>query len=80
MDTKVHKIGNSLSVYIPKKFAEKTGLLKGTSVFLRSIGRKIIIEPQSKKETLHDLLKNVTPLNIRPLIDFGPDVGREIIS
>jgi antitoxin component of MazEF toxin-antitoxin module len=33
-----------------------------------------------KKETLKDLLKNITPKNSHPLYDWGKDVGKEIIK
>ena len=80
MSTKVHKIGNSLSVYIPKKVADKIGLIRGTPVSVRSLGRKVIIESEAQTETLQDLLKGVTSQSLHPLINFGPDVGREIID
>ena len=80
MKTKVHKIGNSLSIYIPKSLALKTGLTKGAPVELRSVGPRIIVEPALPKETLDDLLASLTPNNRNEFVDFGPDVGQEIIK
>lgn len=79
MTTKVHKIGNSLGVHIPKEIAQKAGLLKGAPVSIEYSAGKILIIPD-KKETLEDLLNGITPENSQPLIDFGPDVGKEIIE
>jgi len=80
MNTKVHKIGNSLSIYIPKRIADKAGLVRGTPVLVRSVGRKILVEPESHRETLQDLLKGLNTKNRQPLVNFGPDVGAEIID
>ena len=79
MNTKVHKVGNSLSVYISKRVAEKAGLVRGMPVRVRSVGRKIVVEPEEIKETLQDLLKDINPHQLRPLVDFGLDVGEEVI-
>jgi antitoxin component of MazEF toxin-antitoxin module len=38
---------------------------------------EIKIKPVERKYTLDDLLSKMTPENVHPLIDFGPDVGKE---
>ena len=80
MNTKILKIGNSLSVYIPINIARKVGLTRGTPVSVHSVGHRVIIESKSRPETLQDLLKLIKPQNHQPLIDFGMDIGREIIN
>ena len=80
MNTKVHKVGNSLSIYISKRVAEKVGLVRGMPVRVRPAGRKIVVELEGRRETLQDLLKDINPHQLRPLIDFGPDVGEEVIG
>jgi len=80
MGTKILKIGNSLSVYIPINIARKIGLTQGMPVSVRSVGRRIIVESESRPETLQDLLKRVNLKNHQPLIDFGVDTGREVID
>lgn len=79
MRTKIHKMGNSLGVHIPKEIAERAHLVKGKPVSVEFEKGNIVIKP-SKEETLEDLVKLITPENNQPLIDFGPDVGREIVE
>lgn len=79
MTTKVHKIGNSLGIHIPKHIAKKAGLHKGDPVSVEYSAGKILVVPD-KKETLMDLLSGITPENSHPLYDWGDDVGREIIE
>jgi antitoxin MazE len=78
--TKIHKIGNSLGVYIPKSVAEKAGMTKGALVRVRSVGYRVIVEPGNRRETLQDLLQRFDKKNHQTLVDFGDDVGREIID
>ena len=80
MTTRIHKIGNSLGVYIPKQVAQKTGLIAGLTVSVRPSGRKIIVEPENQPETLKDLLKSVNARNRHALIDFGSDIGAEVVD
>ncbi len=80
MTTKVLKIGNSLGVHIPKEVARKAGISRGTPVSVDYSAGKILIIPD-KRETLEDLLKNITPENNQAIsTDFGADVGKEIID
>ncbi|MEI8061666.1 MAG: AbrB/MazE/SpoVT family DNA-binding domain-containing protein [bacterium] len=79
MTTKVHKIGNSLGIHIPKHIAEKARLQKGDPVSVEYSAGKILVVP-NKKETLEDLLKSISPTNSHPLYDWGDDVGNEIIK
>lgn len=80
MATKIHKIGNSLGLYIPKAIAQKSGFKKGTPVLLHSVGEKIIIESAVKQETLKTLLSRLNAKNRHELIALGADVGNEIIE
>ncbi|MFH1170407.1 MAG: AbrB/MazE/SpoVT family DNA-binding domain-containing protein [Candidatus Vogelbacteria bacterium] len=79
-NTKIHKIGNSLGVYIPKGVAERAGMSRGTLVRVRSVGYRVIVEPGNRRETLQDILKRFDKKNHQTLIDFGNDVGREKID
>lgn len=79
MTTKVQKSGNSLSINIPKALAEKAHLQKGSKVSFDYKGGKILVIPEEKKETLEDMLKGLTPENMPEFIDWGPDVGKEIL-
>jgi antitoxin component of MazEF toxin-antitoxin module len=43
----------------------------------------IIVSPKGKRRTkysLREMLKQCRPEHFHPLIDFGPDVGREVIE
>jgi len=79
-NTKIHKIGNSLGVYIPKSVAERAGMSNGALVRVRSIGDRVIVEPGRRRETLQDLLKRFDKKKHQTLVDFGDDVGREIVD
>ena len=81
MPTKVHKIGNSFGIYIPKAVAERKGFKRGTVLKLQESGAGFLVLPLVKKEkkyTLAQLLKGVTKRNTHPLVDWGPAVGKEI--
>ena len=80
MTTKVQKSGNCLSINIPKALAQKASLQKGSRVSFDFKGGKILVIPEKKEETLEDMLKGLTPENMPEFIDFGPDVGREIVE
>ncbi|MES2059733.1 MAG: AbrB/MazE/SpoVT family DNA-binding domain-containing protein [Patescibacteria group bacterium] len=80
MTTKVQKSGNTLSINIPKAVAEKARIHKGSRVSFDFKGGKILVTPERKELTLEDMLRGLTPENTPEFIDFGPDVGREIID
>ncbi len=71
MATKIRKWGNSYAVRIPKERVHELGMRDGSEV-------KIKIEPINKKPTLDELIAQITPKNRHKLIDWGPDVGKEI--
>lgn len=71
MTTKIRKWGNSYGVRIPKARVHELGMRDGSAV-------EIKLKPIHKKPTLDDLLSKMTPENIHPLIDFGPDVDKEV--
>src|SRR3989344_9599994 len=71
MTTKIRKWGNSYAVRVPKALAHKLGVRDGSAINFK-------IEPVHRKPTLNELLDQIRPENIHPLIDGGPDVGNEI--
>lgn len=73
MTTKICKWGNSYAVRIPKKRVHELGMRDGSNV-------KIKIEPIHKRPTLDELIAQITPQNRHKLIDWGPDVGKEIVE
>ena len=83
MKVKVAKWGNSLAVRLPKKLADDLALAPGKTVELEKEGRKLTIEPAAPTiphYRLEDLLAQIPPgAEPPPLVDWGPDVGAEIL-
>ena len=79
MRTEVKKWGNSAVVRIPKPFLDECQLGIDSSVEMRVIDGRLLIEPVSEpKFNLGTLLAEITPENCHDEIDFGQPVGREI--
>lgn len=79
MTTKIRKWGNSYAVRIPKATALKHGFRENSQVHIIDEGNGIKIKPVLKKYNLNELLDQIKPENIHPLIDWGPDVGNEVL-
>lgn len=80
MTTKIQKWGNSYAVRIPKSFIEDLKLKEGFEVNLTVQNKTLIMkEVKQKKYTLKELLKGMNPKNMHELVDWGPDVGAEIL-
>jgi len=73
MTTKIRKWGNSYAVRIPKERVHELGMRDGSEV-------KIKIEPINRKPTLDELIAQITLKNRHKLIDWGSDVGNEIVE
>jgi len=60
---------------------QNSGLVQGGEVMLElQEDGFLIVKPKIKKEyTLAELLKGMTPENRHELLDWGPDVGKEIL-
>ena len=83
MKVKIAKWGNSLAVRLPKRLADELDLAPGTTVDLEKQGSKLTIEstvPKIPCYRLEDLLAQIKPGDKPPpLVDWGPDVGAEIL-
>ncbi|MGV1014790.1 MAG: AbrB/MazE/SpoVT family DNA-binding domain-containing protein [Methyloceanibacter sp.] len=84
MKVKIAKWGNSLAVRLPKRLADELGLAPGKTVELEKQGSKLAIEtaasPKIPYYRLEDLLAQIKPgTEVPPLVDWGPDVGAEIL-
>jgi len=82
---KLAKWGNSLGVRVPKAAAEAAGLKAGTEVDVVVEGRDLRIRQSIpfKHYRLEDLIaemKRLGPENEPETVDWGPDVGSEIID
>ena len=75
----VQKWGNSLGVRVPKVYADRIGLHEGAEVDISLRDGQLVITPARKIYTLDALLAACTPANRPEPIDWGPDVGAEIL-
>lgn len=85
MKVKVAKWGNSIGLRLPKAAAEATGLKPGAEVDVTVEGRDLRLRQllPIKKYRLEDLvaeMKRLGPENQPETVDWGPDVGSEIID
>ena len=85
MKVKLARWGNSLGVRIPKAAVEATGLQAGTEVDVVVDGRDLRIRPSIpfKYYRLEDLVAEMDrlgPENQPETVDWGPDVGSEVID
>ncbi len=77
--------GKSLGVRLPAEAARALGLEVGSEVEIVAGDGAITVRPVEKKLTLDDLFRGKTDAEWRDLyrdseIDWGPDVGREVID
>lgn len=84
MNVKIQKWGNSLALRIPKKVLENLGLKEGIEVVLLEKADSFEIKPINKerlkkKYSLDELLVGINGIEDLELVDWGPDVGREIV-
>jgi len=85
MKVKLAKWGNSLGVRVPKAAAEAAGLKAGAEVDVVVEGRDLRIRSSIpfKHYRLEDLIAEMDklgPENQPETVDWGPDVGSEIID
>jgi antitoxin MazE len=82
MRVKVAKWGNSLGIRLPKSAVAAIGARAGTELELTVEGRDFRLRSMSKTsaQLLDELLDQIDPKNVPPMVDWGPDVGSEIID
>ncbi len=81
MRVAVKKWGNSAAVRIPASVMAATNITLNQEVSVREQDGMIVIEPVRRKvKLLTEYVAEITPENMHGLIDFGPDVGKEIIE
>jgi antitoxin MazE len=77
----VQKWGNSLAIRIPASLAGQLQLGEGTPVELAVRDDELVVRPKTRpKYSLKLMLKNCKPGQLHGELDFGPDVGREIVE
>lgn len=90
MIAKLQKWGNSSAVRIPATIVQQLGAKAGGPLRLEVKSGALVIKVMKRKKpakhartkepALKDLLRGMTPDNRHPLVDVGPDVGREIVE
>jgi len=79
MKSQIQKWGNSLSIRIPKAFANEVGLEQNDIVELSLSEGKLIITPASKSPfSLEELVDGITANNIHGEVDMGLAEGLEV--
>lgn len=73
MTTKIRKWGNSYAVRISKAKVHELGMREGSAVDIK-------LKPLHRKPTLDELIAQIDPNNLPELVDWGPDVGTEIVE
>lgn len=77
----IQRWGGSLAIRIPAGLAKQLRITAGTIVDLAIHRGSIrITPPKPPKYSLKEMLRGITPEKVHPAIDWGPDVGREIID
>lgn len=78
----LQKWGNGTGVRIPKKVIDAAKLKVNQPLEVSLKGKSIVLTPVDldKDFTLEKMLAGVTPENIHPLSDWGPDVGAEVVD
>ena len=77
---RVVKWGNSLAVRIPKAVAERAGLQEGDPILIDAMNGHVELRAAERIPTLEELVAQITPENRHKEMDWGPDVGEEIVE
>ena len=81
METNIQKWGNSLGVRLPKELATKQSLKEGSRVRITETKTGVAIEiVRKKRRTLDELLKQFNTKSQHELVDWGDDVGSEVLE
>lgn len=85
MQVRISRWGNSLAIRLPKAVADNLDLAEGQSVTLDIEDGSVRLTPvgQRKYPTLAEMvseMKRLGPENEPETVDWGPDVGAEIID
>ena len=75
MQTVVQKWGNSLGIRIPAVYAREFDLRNGSTVDIIESDGSLVIVP--RKQTLGDLLSQMTEENIHSSVESGTSLGKE---
>ena len=77
----VQKSGNSLAVRIPTVMAGLLNVGDGSELDLVARDSELVVRPvQNYELSLRDLLRDCKPSQLHGEVDFGEDVGREVLG
>lgn len=80
MITKVQKWGNSFAVRIPSSLIKDLRLASGSELEIKTRDRSLVMKQKKQKTyTLKELIRGMTPKSRHAPLDWGPDVGKEIL-
>jgi len=79
MHTTIARWGNSLAIRIPEPLARQLALGEGTPVTLLVEDGRLVMQPERKSPTLHELLAGITPGNLPDEHFDDEGVGMEAI-
>ena len=81
MSAKISRWGNSAAVRLPKEVLEQAGLREGESIDFRTGDG--VVELRKRRQSIEELFaeyeQKYGPLEPPGLVDWGPDVGAEIL-
>ena len=84
MQTEIGQWGNSIAMRIPTAVAKEMGFEKGVKVSIVVKNEQMIVVPRhqkmSRKERLARIIADLEKYGPDEIIDWGPDVGNEIIE
>jgi antitoxin MazE len=80
MHVQIARWGNSLGLRVPKEIAAQVGLEAGTRVEITTEDGRIIVAVKPPAYTLDELLVGMTPDAMHHALDWGPDIGREVVE
>lgn len=77
----IQQWGNDLAVRIPVELANQLEVAAGTPIEITTRHGALVVTPRRPtKYSLREMLKQTKPEHLHPLVDFGPDLGREVLD
>jgi len=80
MKVKISKVGNSLSLRIPKRLALALHVEDGTMAEVSIENDVLTVKPERYQYQLKDLLKGITKDTLHAEIDTGESMGAEAVD
>ncbi len=78
---KVEKWGNDLAIQLPQEVVDILNIVEGSNVSIEVNQKTQEINLRNNKPrvlTLEEIVEQITPENLHPVIDWGKPVGNEV--